>query len=94
WDALTADTRTPYPHLCPDFAVEVMSPSDRIGEAKAKMEEYRTNGATLGWLVDRKHRTVYVYRPNTPVETITDPASVSGDPELPGFVADLSRVFA
>lgn len=94
WDALTDETRFPYPHLCPDFVGEVMSPSDRVGEAKAKMEEYRDNGARLGWLVDRKSRTVYVYRPNAPVETVTDPASLGGDPELPGFVADLRRVFA
>ena len=94
WDALPADKRTPYPHLCPDFVVEVMSPSDRVGEAKAKMEEYRDSGARLGWLVDRKSRAVLVYRPSVPVQTLTDPASVSGEPELPGFIADLSRVFA
>ncbi len=94
WDALPEDARFPYPHLCPDFVVEVMSPSDRISEARAKMEEYRENGARLGWLIDRKNRTVFVYRQDSPVETLTDPATVPGDPELPRFAADLSRVFA
>ncbi len=71
-----------------------MSPSDRIGKSKEKMEEYRMNGPRLGWLVDRKSREVHIYRPNVPVEMLSNPTSVTGDPELPGFIADLSRVLA
>ncbi len=87
--------RFPYPHLCPDFVVEVMSPWDRLAKAQEKMQEYMENGARLGWLIDRKNRTVYIYRPDTPEpEVLTDPQTASGDPEVPGFVADLTRVFA
>lgn len=95
WDGLDEDKRFPYPHLCPDFVVEVMSPSDRLAKAQEKMQEYMENGARLGWLIDRKNRTVYIYRPDTPEpQVLTDPQTVSGDPELSGFVADLTRVFA
>jgi Uma2 family endonuclease len=62
WDGLDADKRFPYPHLCPDFVAEVMSPSDRLNVAQAKMQEYMENGARLGWLIDRKNRTVTIYR--------------------------------
>ena len=71
-----------------------MSPSDRIGKSKEKMEEYLMNVPRLGWLVDRKSREVHIYRPNVPVEMLSNPTSVTGDPELPGFIADLSRVLA
>lgn len=83
------------PHICPDFVVELRSPSDRLSAAQAKMEEYMANGARLGWLidpVDPQHR-VYVYRPDTPVEVLDAPESLSGDPELPGFVLDLKPIW-
>lgn len=94
WNALPSDRRHPYPYFCPDFVAEVMSPSDRIGVSKDKMAEYIEAGARLAWLVDRKNRAVYVYRPGeTDPQPISDPRTLSGDPELPGFVADLYRVF-
>ncbi len=35
--------------LCPDFVVEVLSPTDSLRKTIAKMEEYMENGARLGW---------------------------------------------
>ena len=57
------------------------------------MDEYIAAGVRLGWLVDRTNRTVYVYRPNIDIETLLDPATVSGDPELAGLVVNMARVF-
>ena len=37
------------------------------------MEEYRDNGARLGWLIDPEERSVHVYRPGRAVETLDDP---------------------
>lgn len=93
WDALTDEQRASFSHICPDFVVELLSPSDDLPKPQAKMVEYMNNGARLGWLIDRKRRRVHVYRPGQAVEILNDPASVSGDPELPGFVLDLSRIF-
>jgi Uma2 family endonuclease len=92
WQALTADERRNFPHIAPDFVAELMSPSDRLKVAQEKMDEYLANGVRLGWLIDRKSRTVYVYRPGQPVEELSDPVSVSGDPELPGLVVNMARV--
>lgn len=90
---LSGTEREKFLPLCPDFVIELMSPSDRLGAAQDKMNEYLANGARLGWLLDRKNRQVYVYRPGQPVEAQDNPADVSGDPELPGFVLDLRPIF-
>jgi Uma2 family endonuclease len=90
---LSTAEREKFLPLCPDFVVELMSPSDSLPETQAKMDEYLANGARLGWLIDRKNRRVLVYRPGQPFETLDDPAQVSGDPVLPGFVLDLNPIF-
>jgi Uma2 family endonuclease len=56
------------------------------------MSEYVACGARLGWLVDVDTRTVWSHRPGRPVEVQANAATVSGDPELPGFVLDLAAL--
>ncbi len=90
---LTAEQRRKFAPLCPDFVVELMSPSDKLRVVQAKMEEYIANGAQLGWLLDPDNRTVYVYRPNAPVEKLENVLEVSGEPELPGFVLQLAEIW-
>ncbi len=79
--------------LCPDFVIELKSPSDRLVDLKNKMAEYIENGARLGWLLDPDACQVFVYRPGRAVEVLNHPESVSGDPELPGFVLDLKDIW-
>jgi Uma2 family endonuclease len=93
WDALTEAERSKFPPLAPDFAVEIRSPSDTLKSLQEKMDEYLASGTRLGWLIDRKNRRVYVYRPGTAVTVLEDPPEVSGDPELPGFVLRMARIF-
>jgi Uma2 family endonuclease len=92
-NALSEEDRRGFAKVCPDFVLELMSPSDRPGGAKEKMEEYIANGARLGWLIHRKRRKVYVFRPGKPMDTLNDPATVSGVPELPGFTLSMDRIF-
>lgn len=79
--------------LCPDFAVELRSPSDDLDAIKAKMDEYIACGLRLGWLIDPETRTVHVYRPHVTVEELKDITGISADPELPGFVLDLREIW-
>jgi len=79
--------------LCPDFVAELVSPSDSLPALQKKMQEYIDNGSRLGWLIDPENRHVYVYRPDTPVERLEDPATVPGDPVLPAFELDAQAVF-
>ena len=93
WEALADAERAKCPPLCPDFVLELRSPSDRLAVAQNKMIEYLENGALLGWLIDPSTKRVHVYRPGQPVETLEQPDTVSGDPVLPGFVLDLRELW-
>ena len=90
---LTADQKQKFLPLCPDFVAEIRSPSDRLNSLQEKMQEYLDTGAQLGWLIDPPSRTVYVYRPNRPVERLEHPATIAGDPVLPGFSLDLQTIW-
>ncbi len=88
---LTSAERNRFAPICPDFVVEILSPSDRLPKLQAKMEEYRANGVCLGWLIDPRKRKVHVYHAGKDVEIMNNPKRVSGSPELPGFTLQLRR---
>ena len=77
--------------FCPAFVVEIRSRSDRLAPIQRKMAEYIANGALLGWLIDPYQRQVHIYRPGVEPEVLDDPETVSGEPELPGFVFEVRR---
>jgi Uma2 family endonuclease len=93
WEALTAGEREVFPPLCPDFVVELRSRSDNLALLQAKMEECLANGALLGWLIDPTEKKVYVYQPETQVQTLDNPKTISGDPVLLGFVLTLQQIW-
>ncbi|MBD2611620.1 Uma2 family endonuclease [Nostoc punctiforme FACHB-252] len=94
WNSLSPEQQQKFAPICPDFVVELKSPSDNLQSLKEKMEEYMNEpGIQLGWLIDRKQRKVYIYRPGLSEECLDNPASVSGDPILPGFILNMSKVW-
>jgi len=93
-DRLTKEERRKFLRLVPDFVAEVMSPSDRLPTAQAKMDEWIANGVLLGWLIDGDAQTVYVYRIDKAVEKLTGVTSLPGDGPLSGFVLDLTAIWA
>jgi Uma2 family endonuclease len=58
-----------------------------------KLSEYMAAGTQLGWLIDPEARVVFLYRPNVPPERLEHPATISGDPVLPGCVLDLGPIW-
>lgn len=93
WNALTEEEKASFAPICPDFVVELKSSSDTLSGLKTKIEEYIANGASLGFLIERKPRRVHVYRPGQKPEMLENPDTVSGDPELPGFVLQMARIW-
>ncbi|AFZ06776.1 protein of unknown function DUF820 [Oscillatoria nigro-viridis PCC 7112] len=93
WEALTPKQRQGFVPLCPDFVVELRSASDSLSTLQTKMREYIDNGARLGWLIDPQNRQVEIYRQQVEVEILINPAELSGEDVLPGFVLNLRRVW-
>jgi Uma2 family endonuclease len=93
WDSLTKQEKQGFAPICPDFIVELSSPSDRPRTLHNKMLEWIENGASLGWLIDPLKRKVYVYRPNEELIILDNPETVSGDPLLPGFTLNLTELW-
>jgi Uma2 family endonuclease len=48
WNALTKEQRVGFAPICPDFVVELRSPTDCLSELQDKMQEYLANGARFG----------------------------------------------
>ena len=88
WESLTPAERRGFLPLCPDFAIELMSPSDSWIQTQAKMVEYMESGCRLGWLLDPKGKRAVIYRIDKSPEHLTAPESLSGEDVLPGFVLD------
>ncbi len=93
WNSLTREQQIKFAPICPDFVVELRSPSDRLQSLQEKMLEYIDNGVSLGWLIDRNNRRVYIYRPDAEVEVLDHPARLREESVLPGFVLDLSTIW-
>lgn len=94
WDSLTPEQKEKFIPLCPDFAIELMSPTDSLKTTQGKMREYLENGCRLGWLINRKRREVEIYRPGEEVKVLSSPQALSGEDVLPGFTLNLERIWA
>ncbi len=93
WNALSAEQKAKFAPICPDFVAELRSPSDNLKILQDKMQEYIDNGASLGWLIDRTTRQVYIYTPDSEVKSLDNPQTISGNPVLSGFVLDLAKIW-
>ncbi|MBD1931552.1 MULTISPECIES: Uma2 family endonuclease [Cyanophyceae] len=93
WDALTQQQKEKFPPICPDFVIELLSPSDTLKVAQEKMKEYRENGTILGLLINRKSKQVEIYRQGQEVEVLQSPTTLSGENVLPGFNLNLESIW-
>jgi Uma2 family endonuclease len=82
-----------FPEVVPDFVIELRSKSDSLKTLREKMEEYRSNGVRLGWLINPQQQQVEIYRLGQDVEVLESPTILSGEDVLPGFTLDLGAIF-
>jgi Uma2 family endonuclease len=94
WNALSPEQRKKFLPLCPDFAIELLSPTDSWIKGLAKMQEYQDNGCRLGWLIDPESKRVAIYRLGQTPEILNAPASLSGEEVLQGFVLNLEPIWS
>lgn len=89
---LTRREKEQFIPLCPDFAIEIASSSDDASTLREKMKDYLGCGLRLGWLILPRSTQVEIYTPDR-VEMLDSPATISGDPILPGFKLELASVW-
>jgi hypothetical protein len=84
----------PVAEYVPDLAVEVLSPSNTVGEIKRKLREYFLAGTRLAWVIQPKNQTARVYTSPSESRRISRTGSLDGAPVLPGFRVSLPDLFA
>ncbi len=91
WNTLTEIEKERFPPVSPEFIVELMSPSDRIKDAKEKMLEYIDNGVQLAWLISPTVEEVHIYRADGTISKVNEFDNIlSGENILPNFEFKLS----
>ena len=86
WENLDNEEKKVFGHLVPDFIAEIVSESDTLTQQKQKMTQWRENGVMLGWLIDPKSETTFIYRFGS--ETVEEKAfseKLSGEEIMPNF---------
>ena len=89
YETLSEEQRKKFPPLCPDFVIELRSPSDALYILQEKMQEWIENGCQLAWLIDGESKQVFIYRKNGSTEVNGFEVILSGEGVLPGFELDL-----
>lgn len=90
WDALTDGEQEKFPPVCPDFVIELVSPSNSPNSAKKKVQEvWMANGCRLAWLIDPKTETTHVFRANREIQIVPFDTTLSGEEVLIGFTLSL-----
>lgn len=79
--------------LAPDFAVEVLSPSETASDTEEKLADYRAAGTPLLWVVDPAKRMVTIYAADTPTRWMREGETLDGGDVLPGFTLAVEALF-
>jgi Uma2 family endonuclease len=82
--------------VAPDLAVEVLSPSDRPGKLKEKLQDYQLAGWDLIWVINPDKETVEIYRLKqglNPMRTLSINDQLEGEDVIPGFRMSVAALF-
>ncbi len=83
-----------YGEFAPDIAVDIRSPTDRIGAVLAKVGDLLDAGSHLVWVVNPARKQVTVYSADGSQEVLGVQDFLSGGEVLPGFSYSLAELFA
>lgn len=78
--------------FAPDLVVEVLSPSNKIGDMFDRLSDYFSAGTKLIWLIDPERRFTQVYHPNFSSVKVSEQEALSGEQILPGFTLPLWEI--
>jgi Uma2 family endonuclease len=86
------DTAAGFAELAPDLAIEVRSPSDRLGALEEKVRQWLAAGTRLVWVIEPERRLARVFRPDGSSDRPHAADVLDGEDVLPGFSLKLSEV--
>lgn len=92
WNQLSREDQDKFAPVCPDVVIEVRSKTDDLQSLKEKMENWIKNGAQLGWLIDPRNKTGYIFRPGVPAKVFDNFTSIKGDHPVEEFELDLTAL--
>jgi Uma2 family endonuclease len=78
----------------PTLAVEILSPSNTQEEIDEKLDLYREVRVPLVWLINPRHRTVTVFRPDAEPVLFNVTQELTAEPHLPGFRIPVAQIFS
>ena len=93
WNSLTPAQQRKFAPIDPDFAIELMSPTDDLTELQQKMREYLDCGVRLGWLINPDDKQVEIYRIGQEKQVLNNPKTIEGEDVLPKLIVDLADIF-
>jgi Uma2 family endonuclease len=78
----------------PEFAVEVVSPTDLASAVQKKADDYIRAGVALVWVLFPNTRTVQILRADGTSDLVRPGAVISGEQTLPDFSVAIEDLFA
>jgi Uma2 family endonuclease len=78
----------------PEFAIEIISGSDKANKVEEKIIEYFKHGVKVLWLIYPDNKTVQVYTSLKQAQICTDDDICSAKPVLEDFEIKVSDIFA
>lgn len=87
------DERKGFMPLAPDWAAEVVSPSERPAETLRKVYVYLEAGVRPLWVIYPTSRTVTVYTQEQPPRVLAEDDTLDGADVLPGFKLPVRALF-
>lgn len=91
WKTISQKEKKKFGYITPDFIIELMSPSDRLNQAKSKMDKWIKNGVQLAWLIAPENEITWIYKADGTIKKINGfDKKLSGEKVLKGFEFDLS----
>ncbi len=78
--------------LAPDLIVEIISPTDRWQEIRAKLEDYFAIGVQQVWVVEPDTPSVLVYRSPTEAAKLVGEDMLQGEGVLAGFALPVAQL--
>ncbi|MGF1482160.1 MAG: Uma2 family endonuclease [Cyanophyceae cyanobacterium] len=83
-----------YATIPPDLMVEVKSPTDKVGELQAKIDEFLAQGTVVGILVNPEVRTVEIRRYDQDPIILQDGDVLTVPDLLPGWEVPVSELWS